>query len=192
MASPVAEELLTAEQYALMANPPGMRTELVRGRVVTMPPAKTGHGRRGARIDRALSAFAIANDLGDTTGEGGYLLTRDPDTIRAPDAAFLSKERIPPAGIPDEDYIEGAPDLAVEVISPDDTESAVAEKVATYLAAGAQRVWEVRPRLKTVTVHRPDREPVTLGVDGTLRSEDAGFSVEGFTLAVAAVFAAAN
>jgi Uma2 family endonuclease len=67
--------------------------------------------------------------------------SRHPDTVRAPDAAFISSERIPPGGVPDEEYIEGAPDLAVEVVSPDDTESQVAEKVAMYLAAGARRVW---------------------------------------------------
>ena len=153
-----------------------------------MPPAKTAHGRLGARIDRALSAFALPRNLGYTTGEGGYLLARDPDTVRAPDAAFLAVARIPPGGMPDEDYVEGAPTLAVEVVSPDDRDGEVAEKVADYLAAGAERVWEVRPRLRTVTVHRPGRDPATLRVGDTLMSDDAGFTVDGFALPLADLF----
>src|SRR4051794_16107450 len=116
MASPVAERLLTAEEYALHEDQPGTTSELLHGRLVTMPPARTGHGRRGARIDRALARFAQEHRLGETTGEGGYIVARDPDTVRGPDAAFLANSRMPPGGVPDDAYLEGAPTLAVEVI----------------------------------------------------------------------------
>ena len=184
MTTPIAEKLLTAEEFARLSDPPGVRTELVRGRVIEMPPARTGHGRRGARIDRALFAFASLHGLGDTSGEGGYLLGRNPDTVRAPDAAFISNGRIPAGGISDDAYIKGAPNLAVEVVSDSDREADVAEKVRDWLQAGAARVWEVRPRTRTVTVHRPGSPPRTLGDGDTLTSDDASFAVEGFEFLV--------
>ena len=150
MTSPVAEKLLTAAEFALTVDPPGTRTELLRGRVMCLPPAKTIHGFRSRRIERALEPFIELHRLGITTGEGGYLLHRNPDTVRAPDAAFLAAHRVPPLGLPEDEYIEGAPDLAVEVVSPDDRDADVAEKVRDWLTAGSQRVWEVRPRTRTV------------------------------------------
>ena len=122
------------------------------------------------------------------TGEGGYRLSRNPDTVRGPDAAFLEASRIPAAGYGDE-WIEGAPTLAVEVVSPGNTEAEIAEKVHDYLEAGASRVWEVRPRLRLVIVHQPDGLPRALGLDDVLTSADAGFAVDGFALPVADIFA---
>ena len=189
MTSPVASPLLTAEEFGRLEPSPGLDLELVCGRVVEVTLAKTGHGRRGARIDRMLNAFAVRHQLGDTTGEGAYLVSRAPDTVRAPDAAFIANDRIPPGGIPDDLYIEGSPTLAVEVVSGSDREEGVAGKAAMWLAAGAERVWEVRPRLRTVTVHRAGSEPTTLRVGDTLTSDDAAFSVEGFELPLADIFA---
>ncbi len=153
-----------------------------------MPPAKTIHGFRSRRVERALEAFIDEHQLGIATGEGGYLLQHDPDTVRAPDAAFLSADRIPPGGLPEDAYVDGAPNLAVEVVSPDDREGDIAEKVALWLVAGALRVWEVRPRTRTVTVHRPGTPPVTLRAEDTLTSDDAAFAVPGFALSVRSIF----
>jgi Uma2 family endonuclease len=189
MPAPVAERLLTAEEFARMTDPPGVRTELVRGLVVAMPPAKTKHGFRASELDFALKSFARAHNLGITTGEGGYVVAHDPDSVRGPDAAFISTARIPLGGLAEDEYFEGAPDLAVEVISPSESDKDVAAKIAEYIAAGAQRVWEVRPRLRTVTVHRPGAAPETLRQDDVLTSEHAGFSVAGFELSVADIFA---
>ncbi|MFN0145479.1 MAG: Uma2 family endonuclease [Dehalococcoidia bacterium] len=188
MTSPVAEKLLTAEEFALTVDPPGTRTELVRGRVVCMPPAKTGHGRRAYRIGKKLEPFIETHHLGEITGEGGYLIRRDPDTVRAPDVGFVAAARVPAGGISDDEYFEGAPDLAVEVVSPDDRDVDVAEKVRDWLMAGSQRVWEVRPRTRTVTVHRTGAPPRTLREGEALTSDDAAFAVMGFTLAVSAIF----
>lgn len=189
MPAPVAEKLLTVEEFARMVDPHGMRTELVRGMVVMMPPAKTKHGFRAGKINRRLDEFVEQHTLGVTTGEGGYVLAHDPDSVRGPDAAFISAARIPLGGLPEDEYFEGAPDLAVEVISPSESDRDVATKIAEYLAAGAQRVWEVRPRLRTVTVHRPQAAPETLRIGDVLTSEHAGFAVQGFELALADIFA---
>jgi Uma2 family endonuclease len=189
MPAPVSETLLTVEEFARTIDPPGVRTELVRGMVVTMPPAKTKHGFRAGRINRRLDEFVERHELGITTGEGGYILAHNPDSVRGPDAAFISAARIPEGGLPEDEYFEGAPDLAVEVISPSETDENVATKVAEYLAAGAQRVWEVRPRLRTVTVHRPGRAPETLRHGDALTSQHACFSVEGFELRLEDLFA---
>jgi Uma2 family endonuclease len=189
MTSPTAERFLSAEEYGRTMDPPGTRTELLRGRVVRMQPARTIDGYIASEISFALEAFARAYPLGITTGRGGYLLQRDPDTVRAPDAAFLANHRIPPGGLPEDAYIEGAPTLAVEVVSPDDRDGDVAEKVALWLSAGAERVWEVRPRTRTVTVHRQALPPVTLRSEDSLSSDDAAFAVDGFSLLVGSIFA---
>jgi Uma2 family endonuclease len=189
MTTPVAETLLTAEEYALTTDAPGMVSELVRGKVVRMPPPGATHGRCAARIANRLAEFAEPRGLGQVLGEAGFILHRDPDTVRAPDASFVAADRLGPRGLPEEGYLEGAPTLAVEVVSASEADGDVRTKVAEYLAAGASRVWEVRPRLKTVTVHRPDGDPVTKRSGETLTSDDAGFAAEGFALSVAQVFA---
>jgi Uma2 family endonuclease len=189
MTPPAAAARRTAEEFGRLVDPPGIRSELVRGKVMRMPPAKTDHGAIASEVGFHLRTFARAHHLGHVTGEGGYVLARDPDTVRAPDAAFIAFDRLPGRQLPPGEYVEGAPDLAVEVVSPDDRDAEVAEKVADWLAAGAGRVWEVRPRTRTVTIHRKDAPPKTLGIDGTLTSDDAGFAVEGFALPVAAIFA---
>ena len=192
MKTSVRERLLTAEEYALTIDPPGSVTELVRGRVVTMLPPYTSHGHRGFTVGKQLEAFVTANGLGIITGEGGYLLSRNPDTVRAPDAAFLARERIPVDGLPGDRYFEGAPDLAVEVLSPDDGMTDALKKVRNYLDAGGLRVWLLDQRRQTVTVYRADRDERTYYMGDTLTSDDAGFSIEGFALAVADVFGAAS
>jgi Uma2 family endonuclease len=188
MTTPVAERLLTAEEFARTHDPPGKRTELVGGRVVEMPPAKTKHGIYAYRIARALDDFGSRHGLGVGAGEGGFIVSRDPDTVRAPDAAFIARERLPGGEVPEEEYVEGAPNLAAEVVSPDDRDGDVAEKIRDWLAAGADRVWEVRPRTQTVTVHEKGVAPRTLGAGDALSSVDASFAVEGFSLPLAELF----
>ena len=181
---------MTADEFSRLSDPvEGGKMELVDGRVVMAPPANTGHGRRASRIDRALALFAESRGLGTTTGEGGYLLARDPDVVRAPDAAFLASDRVPAGGVPDDGYVRGAPTLAVEVVSPEDRESDIAVKIEQYFAASAERVWIVRPRNRTVTVHRPGGDSHTYTGEDVLSSVDAGFSEPGFALALPEIFA---
>src|SRR6185295_17376527 len=97
------------------------------------------------------------------------------------------RDRVPPTGIP-EDYFVLPPTLAVEVVSPSDRADAIDEKVLAYLAAGSDRVWVVRPRTRTVTVHRPSGDSHTYSGSDTLISADAGFAVEGFALSLPELF----
>ncbi|MCL4240447.1 MAG: Uma2 family endonuclease [Dehalococcoidia bacterium] len=181
-----SESLLTAEEFANLPEPPsGERMELIRGRVVMAPPADTYHGMHAFEVGVALRGFVQAHRLGVLTGEGGYLLAEDPDVVRAPDVAWIAADRGRP--VPGE-YFRGAPNLAVEIVSPSDRDADVAEKVADWLAAGSQRVWVVRPRQRAVTVHRPNGDAHTYAYTETLDSDDAGFPVSGFELSLAAIF----
>ncbi len=110
---------------------------------------------------------------------------KDPDVVHAPDVAWIAADRGRP--VPGE-YFRGAPNLAVEIVSPSDRDADVAEKVADWLAAGSQRVWVVRPRQRAVTVHRPNGDAHTYAYTETLDSDDAGFPVSGFELSLAAIF----
>jgi Uma2 family endonuclease len=151
-----------------------------------MAPAGAEHGGVANKLAYFLTAHVIANNLGQVfAAETGFRLSRSPDTVRAADAAFVRADRIPPGG-PPAGYFEGAPDLAVEVVSPGDTVQEVEDKVDDYLAAGARMVWVVNPRRRTVTGHRPGVNPVVLREGDFLDGHDV---VPGFRCAVREVFA---
>lgn len=152
------------------------------------PPAHAGHGERSFEIGVALRAFVREHGLGLVSGEGGYRLRRDPDTVRAPDAAWIEFSRLPNGQFPEDSYPDASPNLAVEVISTHDREVDIDEKVADYLAAGSDRVWVVRPRPRTITVHRPNGDAHRYVAGDTLNSNDAGFPIEGFQLPVSRIF----
>ena len=167
----VQPKLMTADDLLRLPND-GMRHELVRGELRTMPPAGYEHGWSTGKLDRSLGNFVEAHGLGDVLpGDVGFRLTTDPDTVRAPDVAFVSAERVRAAGRP-LGYFPGAPDLVVEVISPNDLYTEVEDKVAEWLEHGARLVFVVNPRRRTVAVHRPDRPLRILTIDDTLDGED--------------------
>jgi Uma2 family endonuclease len=119
-----------------------------------------------------------------TGAETGFRIARDPDTVRAPDVAFVCAQRLPsrrPRG-----YFEGPPDLAVEVVSPEDRASEVMAKVEDWLRAGCQEVWVVDPKTETVSLYRSRDESRILRLGGRLTS---GELLPGFTLPVADIFA---
>ncbi len=180
--------LLTARDFALLPDPVhGGKMELVRGRPTSMPPVGPDHGRNAARTTRHLDQFSEGQSLGEVRVETGYWLTSGPDDVRAPDVSFVSSARLPGEEVVN-GFVTQAPDLAVEVVSPNDRESEIADKVDTYLAAGVQRVWVVRPEQKTVTVHRPGGDSHTYRIGDALSSDDATFSVPGFSLPLAELF----
>ncbi|HSL83186.1 MAG TPA: Uma2 family endonuclease [Thermoanaerobaculia bacterium] len=180
---PARSRYLTAEEYARMPErSDGMKDELVRGSVVCEPQPSFGHGVASMKIGHLLSGFVERHGLGFVLGEAGYVLERGPDTVRGPDVSFVSTERLRHRG---KTFFEGAPDLAVEVISPSNTRRAVAEKTRDYLAAGARLVWNVDPRRETVTVHAPNAEPRVLGADDIL---DGGEVLPGFSVPVRSLF----
>lgn len=156
---------------------PGKRLELVRGLLVVREPAGYRHGRVAAELGHLLSVHVKANDLGQVlAAETGFKLTAQPDTVRAPDVAFVSRERAPepePTG-----YAELAPDLVVEVLSPDDRPGAVLAKVADWLEAGTQLVWVVDPERRQVRVYRADGSESVVVAGDTLDGENV---VPGFT-----------
>jgi Uma2 family endonuclease len=114
----------------------------------------------------------------------GFLIARQPDTVRAPDIAFVGKERgkAPlPVG-----YFPGAPDLAVEIVSPSDRVGDVDEQVKDWLHAGCQEVWVVSPRLETIAIHRSSTDIRVLTAQDRLESPEL---LPGFSCSVAEVFA---
>jgi Uma2 family endonuclease len=162
-----------------------MRHELVRGELTTMPPTNAEHGTSTFNIATLLGMFLRAHDLGVGVGaETGFLVEKNPDTVLAPDCAFVRKERIPPTGIPRK-FWPFAPDLAVEVLSPSDRASEVLEKIEEWLAAGTLLVWVVDPAKKVVFVHRPNRKAQLYKQNERLRGEEV---LPGFELSVAEIF----
>lgn len=149
--------LVTADDLFCMGEDD--RYELVEGVLVPMsPPPGFRHGETVLNVTFPVTGFVRAHRLGRTTGaETGYRLRRDPDTVRAPAFAFVARGRITPE-MDQSRYLDLAPDLVVEVISPSDSRRAVATKVREYLDAGVRLVWVVDPQARTVTVHYPGRE----------------------------------
>lgn len=175
---------LAAEDLPYLAPEEGL-CELVAGELVREPPPGEDHGRVAANVLILMGGFVREHGLGRAYGaETGFVIARDPDTVRAPDAAFVTTERLEAARRRGP-YLEGAPDLAVEVISPSNSGIALAAKVRDYLAAGAQAVWVVEPSRRTVTVHRPGRPPETLSSGEVL---DGGPVLPGFRLPVRDLF----
>jgi Uma2 family endonuclease len=177
--------LTTADELFMMPDD-GFRYELVRGEARRMPPAGSEHGAVIMNIGTPLDQFVKAHSLGVVFGaETGFRIASNPDTVRAPDLAFVRRERIPEAGIPKE-FWPGAPDLAVEVISPSDTYTEVEEKVNDWLDAGTRLVLVLNPRTRTVTVHT-SRTNVTRLTEADLLT--GGEVLPGFTCRVSELFA---
>ncbi len=159
----------------------GVRRELVCGDVREMPPAGGEHGATTSRLHGRISWFVDQRALGFVfAAETGFVISRNPDTVRAPDCAFVRAESLR-SGVP-EKYVDVIPDLVVETVSPGDRRTTVAEKTAEWLAAGVRLVWIVDPSERTVTVHSPDRRsPRTLTSGQVLTGEGA---LPGFRLSV--------
>lgn len=153
---------ITAEALERMSEPE--HAELTRGRIIALTPPGWEHGLIAARLAARLLRFAEREALGQVLVETGFVLARDPDTVRAPDVSFLRAERVRTLRDP-RSYVEGAPDLAIELRSPNDRPGEVRAKVLEYLDAGCALVWVVDPSSRSVSVHAPGR-PVRL------RSED--------------------
>jgi Uma2 family endonuclease len=162
--------LITAEEL-LHLNLPNKRTELVRGVLVVREPAGYQHGAVAMRIALTLGRFLDEHPLGElVAAETGFVLERGPDTVRAPDVGFIRRDRVPspaPRG-----YADFAPDLAVEVLSPDDRPGEVLAKVGDWLKSGVRLVWIVDPIRRLARVYRADGSEAALGEADTLDGED--------------------
>jgi len=125
-------KLLTAEEYWESHN--SRWSELVDGVVIEMSPPGGEHGREQAKVTRVL--FRAEDDgVGYVLGEIGFVIRRNPDAVRAPDIAFVRKERVPSTGIP-KAFWQGAPDLAVEVVSPYDRPGEIQTKIREWIEGG--------------------------------------------------------
>lgn len=176
--------VITAEELLRMRDD-GWKYELVAGRLLRMTPPGGVHGAVAVRLGAAIAAFVDEHRLGIVFVETGFKLANNPDTVRGPDVAVVVRNRIPATGIP-KGYWQGAPDLAVEVLSPDDLRSEISEKIEQYLETGARQVWVVEPSVRRVTVYRPGASPQVLSETDTL---DGGDLLPGFEYPIARVFA---
>jgi len=172
---------LTAESFWQHHN--DKRRELVRGEIIEQMPPGGQHGPIQGDIYAALRTWAKERG-GYVTLESGFLLSRNPDTLRGPDVSFVRQERIPDAGVP-EGFWEQAPDLAVEVVSPNDSAEDIAAKVAEYLSAGTSEVWIALPRTRQIVAHTPDGIGRVFNVGDELTSAEL---LPGFGLKVATIF----
>jgi Uma2 family endonuclease len=164
----------------------GLRRELVRGELRVMTPAGAEHGRVTATVGILLGAHVRETASGVTFGaETGFVLGRDPDTVRAPDAAFVTKAHADAVGRTVK-YWPRAPDFAVEVVSPDDSFREVEEKALSWLRAGGLAVLVLDSSRRTATVYRGSGEARTHSEADTL---DLGDAVPGWKVAMAELFA---
>ena len=172
---------MTADDLLAMPDD-GFRYELVRGELIRMSPTAWGHGVFALRIGGSMESHASARRLGVASTDDGFLL--GPDHMRAPDVSFVCRERALDPNKP-QGFFPGPPDIAVEVISPSDRLTEVAEKVVEWLDAGARAVIVVNPRNQTVRVHRPDRETVHLTVEDVLEVPEV---LPGWSMPVRQIF----
>lgn len=180
----VVQKPVTAEELLKMPDD-GLRSELVRGEVRRMAPAGNVHGRIAINVTIPLGQHVRENNLGVVyAAETGFKISSDPDTVRAPDVAFVSRERVEKIGEV-EGFWPGAPDLAVEVVSPGDLYTEVEEKVLGWLEAGSRMVVVVDPRNRTVSVRQRLAEVQILTEGGTVYG---GEVVPGWELPVADIF----
>jgi Uma2 family endonuclease len=179
---------MTADELLAMPDD-GLRYELVKGELRMAPPPGSEHGEITMNLAGPLYQHVKNNNLGVVfAAETGFKLESNPDTVRAPDVAFVRRERVHETGrLPG--YSSGAPDLAVEVLSPSDRTIKVEEKVAAWLEAGARMVWVASPKLRTVTVYRSLTDITVLTGHDMLEGGDV---VPGFRIEVADVFREIN
>jgi Uma2 family endonuclease len=175
---------VTAEEFYRWCKGEG-RSELVEGRIVEMPPVGPMNGSTDVRFVAPLGKFVRRNRLGEVYLNTGFILRRNPDTVRGPDEAFVSNEKIAAHPPPERGYWPVIPDLTVEIVSPDDTPGEVDAKVAEYLDVGVRLVWVLYPRLRHVRVFVPGQPVEVIEPEGTLRGGDV---LPGFELPLAEIF----
>jgi Uma2 family endonuclease len=165
----MAPALMTAEDL-LHTSFPNKQVDLVRGVPVVREPPGLRHGRVAVELAVQLVTHVRAQDLGQVYVEAGFKLARDPDTVRGPDIAFISRARLPdpePVGYPDL-----APDLVIEIVSPGDRPGEVLAKVADWLSASTRLVWVVDPERRLARMYRQDGTEQFVTADQALDGED--------------------
>jgi Uma2 family endonuclease len=181
----MTQQLMTADELLSMPDD-GFRYELVKGELRKMAPAGYRHGRIAVKLSTRLDQHVTQHKLGVVcAAETGFRLAANPDVVRAPGVAFIRQGRVEEVGDV-EGYWPGAPDLAVEVVSPSDTYADVQEKVFDWLEAGTRMVIVVMPRRRSVAVYRSLSDIVVLTENESL---DGGDVVPGWTMPIMDLFA---
>jgi Uma2 family endonuclease len=175
--------MLTAEQFARLDDDGNYRLELERGRVIREPRAGEMHGSLIVRLGRFLDEFVEQHGLGRVVADVGVITERAPDTVRGPDIAFTSRARM--NAQPQPGFLESAPDLCIEILSPSNRASRMQQKVTEYLDAGARLVWVIDPARKTATEYRSRNEIRMLGLADRLEGHDV---LPGFALPLSRLF----
>lgn len=185
MSSANARQRVTSDEFLVHPAAAGA-SELVRGEIRMMTPAGGAHGVIAGTLFRILSSFVEEHELGLCLPDNvGFLLPNLEHTVRSPDVAFIRADRLPPNGI-GRGWIPVAPDLAVEVLSPDETEAMLEEKLADYRTAGTQLIWVVDPAQRGVSIRRVNADDRWVSEHEDLIGEDA---LAGFSMPVARLFA---
>lgn len=185
MTTLILPKLMTAEEFAMMDDRDDARLELVNGVVVESPPSFTPiHGLAQSNAGAALGGFVRTRRLGAALISTGFLISRSPDTVRMPDVAFVSADKLPRDRPPDGCF-PFAPDIAVEVITRSDAPSAARERALMWLDAGSALVWLMFTASRAITVYRQNGEVETLGEDDVL---DAAPVLDGFSAKVSEFF----
>ena len=167
MTNPSAVMATEVERMSL----PGKQVELVRGQLIVREPPSTRHGAIAANLGYLLSDFVRRHGLGVVFAQDtGFKIASNPDTVRAPDVAFVRRDRA--EQIPARGYAELAPDLLAEILSPDDRPAEILAKVADWLAAGTQLVWLVDPERREIHLYRQDGSLTVLRENDSLSGED--------------------
>ena len=179
-----ATRLVTADEFEHFSEDEAYRVELVRGRLVRMSAVSLLHARIVPRLIRVLGDYLDDHPVGEIFADCGFKLESDPDTVRGPDIAFIRQERISALERPG--FVRGAPDLAIEVLSPDDRPGDVREKLDDYFRAGVPVVVVVDPQKKSAAIHRSSALPVVLrGAHAVL---EIGDPIPGFTCTLGEIF----
>lgn len=183
--SPQRSSTTTTADELLRLPDNGFRYELVRGELRQMTPSGYTHGVLVGNLTGPIEQYVRAHRLGQVCGaETGFRIGRAPDTVRAPDIAFIRQARRGHEPLP-EGFFEGPPDLAVEVLSPSETTVEVEEKIADWLGAGCAMVWVIDAKRRSVSVHVPGGVVRVLAETDTL---DGGELLPGFSLRVSEAF----
>ena len=171
--------LMTADELLQLPDD-GWRYELVEGELLKMSPTGARHGDVASALNASLRTFVTQQRLGKVyAAETGFKIARNPDTVRAPDTAFVRAERV----VQTDKFFEGAPDAAFEVVSPSDSYSEVVAKTQVWLRAGVRAVVIIEPQTETVRIHRASS--VTVAID-VLEIDDV---IPGWRLPLAELFA---
>ena len=184
MSVQLQKRLITADEFEERYE--DCRYDLIRGELVDMPPMPSpAHGDTANILAIHVGMYVYMNELGrGFAAETRFTIERNPDTAIAPDWAFLAKNRLP-AIYPARGYLDMAPDFVLEVRSPSDSETRSVEKMERWIRAGVRLGWELNIKERVLTVYRPNEEPRTVDINGTIDGEDV---LPGFTFPMRRLF----